>query len=201
VSELGTDKKFALKIYEISKNSSEELMGNLMNEIHLLESLNHPNIIKMKEWFVGKYFIYLVLEYVGPVSLLDYLEQLPENCMTEEEVAHVFYEVAKALSYLHGLHIAHQDVKLNNILLGIQGEVRLIDFGFSQKLKENQKITKFCGTPSYMAPEILSRMPHLADKGDVWSFGVCLYRTLTGKFPFRGTFASPQESTKKTCST
>jgi serine/threonine protein kinase len=186
VTKLSTGIKYAMKIYEISKNNTEELKKNLQNETQLLKNLNHPNIIKLHDWFEGNWFIYLILEYVGPVSLMEYLEQHPSSFLTEEEGAHLFHEVAKGLEYLHKQNIYHRDIKLNNILLGSQGEVKLIDFGFSLKLKEDKKISAFCGTPSYMAPEVLSRLPHCPEKGDVWSFGICLYRALAGQFPFRG---------------
>jgi serine/threonine protein kinase len=185
-TKIATGQKYAIKIYDIQKNSAEELKKNLMNEIHLLLHLDHPNIIKLHDWFEGQWFIYLVLEYVGPVSLMEYLEKQPSSQISEEEAAHVFYELAKGIQYLHEQTIFHRDLKLNNILLGSQAEVKLIDFGFSIRLKELKKISAFCGTPSYMSPEILSKQPYLPDKGDSWSFGVCLYRALTGNFPFRG---------------
>jgi serine/threonine protein kinase len=177
----------AVKIYELSKNSSEEFKKNLTNEVKMLQTLSHPNIVKLQDTFEGKWYAYLVLEYVGSSTLLDLVEKSGSKTMGESEAAYIFLRVAKALAYLHERNISHRDVKLDNVMVGRSGEVKVIDFGFSVKTKRDQKLSTFCGTPSYMAPEMLGRLSHLPRKVDVWAFGVCLFRVLVGGFPFKGT--------------
>lgn len=173
----------------------------MVNEIQVLEKLSHPNIMKIFEWFEGKWFTYLVLEYVGSMSLMEYLDMQPTKCISESEAAHVFWGVAAGLAYMHHERFAHRDIKLDNIMLSPTAEVKIIDFGFSLKYKENQKFSTLCGTPSYMAPEVLSRIPNNPEKADIWSFGVCLYRSLVGQFPYRGRRRLSEVSTKTTCIT
>ena len=176
----------AIKIYEHSVNTTEALKKNMAAEIKLLQSVKHPNIVKLLEWFEGKWFTYLVLEFAGNFTLLDYLQKSEDNKLDEGETVFIFSKIGHALAYLHEKNIAHRDIKLDNIMLGPSGEVKLIDFGFGIKTKKDQKLDTYCGTPSYMAPEILSKSYHDPYSSDVWAFGICLYRTLVGKFPFRG---------------
>ena len=154
-------------------------------ECALLPSFQHQNIIKLLDSFEGKQKFYLLLEYVGPNTLSSFLEHKKQR-MDEDEAAHVFHEIGQALAYLHRMHIAHRDLKLHNIIIGAQGEVKLIDFGYGIKSEPHELTTTFCGTPSYMPPEVIDRLRYDACKSDVWSFGICLYRTLCGKFPFTG---------------
>lgn len=157
-----------------------------MTEVKMLENLSHPHIVKLHDWFEGKWFVYLVLDYVGPTTLLELVEMSESKTLNEGEASFVLLRVARALAYLHDKNISHRDLKLDNILVGTKGEVKLIDFGFSVKVKHEQRLTTFCGTPSYMAPEVLARSPHLPLKVDVWAFGICMYKVLVGNFPFRG---------------
>lgn len=186
VTRSATGEQFAMKIYELSHNSTEDLRKNLMAEIKTLQLLNHPNIVKLHDWFEGKWFVYLVLDNLGHTSLLDLVENFNPKSLEEGEAAFVLVRVARALAYLHEKCISHRDVKLDNIMVSAGGEIKLIDFGFSVKFKPEQKVTTFCGTPSYMAPELLARSSHLPVKVDVWGFGVCMYRVLVGTFPFKG---------------
>lgn len=188
ITRTATDEQFAMKIYEQSHNSTEDLRRNLMSEVKTLQQLNHPHIVKLHDWFEGKWFVYLVLDNLGKTTLLDLIESPNSKTLDEGEAAFVLVRVAKALSYLHERYICHRDVKLDNIMVTPGGDIKLIDFGFSVKFKRDQKLTTFCGTPSYMAPELLARSSHIPAKVDVWAFGVCMYRALVGNFPFKGIF-------------
>ena len=188
VLDIHRQKKYALKIFDKSHFNSS-MKNTLKNEIKMLEKCNHPNIIKLIDSFEGAKKVYLLLEYVGPSTLaheLDSPKRTVKGRMSEDEAAHVFHEVAQGLNYLHRNGMAHRDVKLHNIIIGLQGEVKIIDLGYGIQYQTGQKISSFCGTPSYMSPEVISREPYDAFKADVWSFGVCLYKALTGKFPFPG---------------
>jgi len=86
--------------------------------------MDHQNIIKLYESFEGTRYIYLVLEYIGPISLHDYMQTKPGRRILEDEACHVFYQVVKALNYIHTEGYVHRDIKLHNILIGSKGQVK-----------------------------------------------------------------------------
>lgn len=84
------------------------------------------------------------------------------------------------------MSVVHRDIKLENILLDQQNNIKIIDFGFSIIIGEDKKLKIFCGTPSYMSPEIVSKVEYTGQKSDIWALGILLYVMLQGKFPFKG---------------
>lgn len=94
--------------------------------------------------------------------------------------------MTEAVKYLHDKGIAHRDIKMENVLLDPLGNVKLIDFGFSVRVPKSKKLNIFCGTPSYMSPEIVSKTPHPPFTSDIWSLGVLLSTMVTGQHPFKG---------------
>ena len=87
---------------------------------------------------------------------------------------------------MHEQGYAHRDIKLENILMDGDGNPKLIDFGFSTYLRKNKKVRIFCGTPSYMSPQIIKRVPYSGEAADMWALGVVLFVLLSGSFPFTG---------------
>ena len=98
----------------------------------------------------------------------------------------MFKAIVSAIAYCHSKQICHRDIKLENILLDEQGNPKLIDFGFSTCIPNDKKVKIFCGTPSYMSPEIVQKIEYNGPPADVWALGVLLYALLTGTFPFKG---------------
>jgi serine/threonine protein kinase len=94
--------------------------------------------------------------------------------------------VISGLHYCHARNIAHRDIKLENLLLDSKGNIKIIDFGFSTCIPNERKIKMFCGTPSYMAPEIVNKKEYSGPPADVWALGVLLFALLHGCFPYRG---------------
>ena len=106
--------------------------------------------------------------------------------LVEDTVRFLFRQLAEAMVALHGQLICHRDIKLENILVSDRRRIKLIDVGFSIRCKEDAKLQVFCGTSSYMAPEIVTKKEYSGFKADIWALGVVLYVMLTGRFPFTG---------------
>jgi serine/threonine protein kinase len=119
------------------------------------------------------------------LSLDKYLDMRPDKKLSEEEAAGIMFQICKGLSYLHGIGVAHRDIKLGNVLISESSLVQLIDFGFAT-MSGDTKLTSFCGTPCYMCPEILKKQPYIGYHADVWAAGILLYRLVCGTTPFKG---------------
>ena len=167
----------------------------MRREIKLLQKMNHSHIVKIFEAFETDHHVYLVMEYVTGGSLHSYLKERPQRRLDEEEAKRIFKQIMTALHYCHRKSIAHRDIKLENILLDENKNVKIIDFGFSTCIPNDKKIKMFCGTPSYMAPEIISKIEYAGPPADIWASAVLLYALLNGCFPFRG--ATDKELYKK----
>lgn len=125
------------------------------------------------------------MEYTGHASLYSYLKAKPGRKLKEDECKYIFKQIVEGISYLHSKNIIHRDIKLENLLLDENKTLKIIDFGFSVCVKSDQKINNFCGTPTYMAPEIVSKKDYFGPPIDVWALGVLLYVLLCGTFPFK----------------
>ena len=162
-----TNRKVAIKIYEKSKFIEPNRLKNAQREIQILHKINHPNILKLYESIETEEYIYLVLELVTGSSLQDYAKRHPDRRLEESEACRIFYQLIQALEYCHSNNITHRDIKFENILLDQMNNVKLIDFGFSTNFPNDQKTRLFCGTPSYMAPEIVSRIEYHGPPVDI----------------------------------
>lgn len=181
-----TNRKVAIKIYEKYKLLDPQRRKSVRCEIRLMERLRHPNIVVFHEALDTSKQIYLVMEFVGGGSMHHFLKKRPGRRTDDTTAKRLFFQVCQGIRYLHDRHIVHRDVKLENLLLDEQGTVKIIDFGFSTIVPPGKKLKIFCGTPSYMAPEIVSRKEYTGFCADVWAMGVLLYALLCGSFPFRG---------------
>ncbi|KAK1333037.1 hypothetical protein QTO34_006570 [Cnephaeus nilssonii] len=151
---------------------------------HKRISLQHPNITELFEVIATPDVLYLVMEHVREGDLREHLES--HGPLSERQARAAFRQVVSALQYCHRRGIAHRDLKPDNILLDEDGTVKLADFGFGRRVSDDSKLSTFCGTFYYMAPEVLRQEPYDGRKADVWSLGVTLYRTVTGTVPFQG---------------
>lgn len=180
-----TNRKVAIKIYDKSKFLEPNRFKNAQREIQILQKLSHPHIMKLYESIETDEFLYLILELITGCSLHEYLKRRPDRRLEEADACRIFRQLTEALEYCHANDITHRDVKLENILLDQRNNVKLIDFGFSTSFPVGQKVKIFCGTPSYMAPEIVSRIEYVGPPVDIWASGVVLFGMLCGYFPFK----------------
>ena len=180
-----TKKKYAIKIYDKNLIDDEEKKNSIKNEIFILKQLNNENIMKLYDVINTKKHLYLFLEYINGISLLEYIQK-SENKRIEEKICKkIFYQIVKAISYCQNKNICHRDIKLENILIINDNNIKLIDFGFAIKCNRNDFQEFFCGTLYYMPPEIVNKQKYIPFYSDIWSLGVLLYAMLYGKFPFK----------------
>jgi len=123
------------------------------------------------------------MELCGPFTLSQYCRRKPSKALPEVEAFSLFHPVLQAVSYLHSLNLCHRDLKMTNILITTQGNVKLIDLGFAEYTSAGP-LTSYCGTPAYMSPEIVEKKEYRGKEVDLWALGVILYKLLTGEYPF-----------------
>lgn len=179
-------KKVAIKIYEKYKLLDPQRRKSVRCEIRLMERLRHPNIVIFHDALDTPKQIYIIMDFVGGGSLHHFLKKRPGRRLDDQLAKRLIYQVSQGIKYLHDRHIVHRDVKLENLLLDDSGTVKIIDFGFSTIVPPGKRLKIFCGTPSYMAPEIVARKEYSGFCADIWAIGVLLYALLCGSFPFRG---------------
>lgn len=128
------------------------------------------------------------MEYIEGPSLFAYIKNKNPRRLSEDDARNIFINLLNGLNYCHKHAICHRDIKLENILIDRKiKRAKFIDFGFSTNFPIDKKVKMFCGTPSYMAPEIVARTEYAGGPADIWAMGVLLFAMLTGKFPFKGT--------------
>ena len=181
-------KTYAVKIYEnFLDNQSNTKRSAVHKEIEILKVLNHPNLIKLHYNFIEQSSLYLIIELAKGISLSMFLKTRTQHKLEEPKAKKVIYQLLSALKYLHSIGICHRDIKLENIITTQYLDIKLIDFGFATKLKfPLERLKLFCGTPNYMAPEILKKMEYIGPPTDIWSAGIIMYYLLNGAFPFKG---------------
>jgi serine/threonine protein kinase len=177
-----TGQAIAIKTYEKSKMKDASHLRRVQQEIKVMEKLNHPRLIRLFETLESPKRIHLIMEFVSAGNLCSYVKR--RRRLPEEEARKIFHQICIALDYMHECEIIHRDVKLENVLLDKDGNSKLIDFGFSVFSKDKKALKVFCGTPSYMAPEIVRRIEYDGKPIDAWSLGVVLYALVCGCFPF-----------------
>lgn len=157
--------------------------SNLAREIHHHRQFLHPHIARLYEVIVTESLVWLVLEYCPGDELYNYL--LKHGRIEVDKVQKIFTQLVGAVSYVHNLSCVHRDLKLENILLDKNENVKLCDFGFTREYEGKASyLQTFCGTVCYSAPEMLKGEKYAGEKVDVWSLGVILYALLCGELPF-----------------
>lgn len=181
-----TSRKVAVKTYDKIKLLDPSRKKSVHREIQILGKLEHPNIVKLFETIDAPRQLHLVLEYLAGGSLHYYLKRSPNRHFTESESKRLFRQILSAMEYCHSMNVTHRDLKLENILLDDRRNIKLIDFGFATCFPNDRKAKIFCGTPSYMSPEIVARKDYYGPPADIWALGVLLFVMMSGSYPFKG---------------
>lgn len=187
---LATDKKtkgiVAIKSYEKYKLTDSRKRSGVKREIQILKMLDHPHTIKLYEVLDNAKTLNLIMEFIGGLSLHSYMKKQNLRRLPANEAKVIFRQIVEAVNYCHELNIAHRDLKLENILIDKNMNVKVIDFGFSTVSNKGVASKVFCGTPSYMAPEIVKNVEYVGQGADVWALGILLFVMTCGCFPFKG---------------
>ena len=182
--------KYAMKVYEREKLNDSTKRKCVYREIEIMKNIDHKNIVKLHEVIQTQKQILIIMEYINGISMREYynknIKHQKLNPQKELIIKNFFIQIFSAMSYIHKNHIAHRDIKLENILIDKNQQIKRIDFGFGMYNPEDKLQGFFCGTPNYMPPEIIVKKHYIGQKADLWSLGVLLYKMLCADFPFFG---------------
>ena len=178
-----TNQPVAIKFIDKNRLLRAEDTERIQNEMKIISTLNHPNILKAYEIFEDDLFYYIVMERPEKGDLFNYI--CSKGRLTLNEATYIYFQIVNAVSYLQKQKISHRDLKPENILLTEDLIVKIGDFGLSKYYKSsNTRLSTICGSPCYSAPEMLRGNKYKPFPIDVWGIGVILYCMICGALPF-----------------
>lgn len=175
----------AIKAIDKKYMQDENSKQKVLQEVAILKQANHRNIIQLLEMFENPTHLFIVLEYASQGDLYNFVKN--KGKLGEELAKKIFVQIVAGIKYCHQNQILHRDIKLDNILLDHNFVVKICDFGVSRFVEEGQVIKEQCGTPVYVAPEVITGKGYEGYDSDIWSLGVVLFAILTGGVPFKAT--------------
>lgn len=186
----GMDRKskqqVAIKVIDKRKVTDSKRRQLIQMEVNLLARMKHRHISEFYRIIEDHKRIFIVMQLCGTITLNVFCRKFPDKRLNDEQAHALFVQICKGVKYMHDHNVAHRDLKLTNMLIDPDYVVKIIDFGFACEAEELHKM--YCGTPSYMAPEIVERKLYNPKPTDIWSLGVVLFKLLTGEYAFGGSW-------------
>jgi len=175
----------AIKVIDKEKVLKVGMIEQIKREISVMRLIRHPHVVELYEVMASKTKIYVVMEYVKGGELFN---KVSKGKLKHDEARRYFQQLISAVDYCHSRGVCHRDLKPENLLLDENGNLKVSDFGLSALAETKHQdglLHTTCGTPAYVAPEVINRKGYDGTKADIWSCGVILYVLLAGFLPFR----------------
>ena len=187
VSHKTTKAQYAIKAIDKRNKANQSEKPYFRREIEVMYKIHHPNVVKLYGHFEDNNYCYFIMEYIAKGNIFNLIPHDNKKRLNVKVVASLMKDVISAVYYLHHMKpiIIHRDIKPENVLLGDGLVAKLTDFGWSNYMQEDEKRKTVCGTPIYLAPEIIKEEGH-DEKVDIWCIGVLLFELTTGNVPFQG---------------
>ncbi|WVZ20473.1 hypothetical protein V8G54_007795 [Vigna mungo] len=183
--QISTGESVAIKVMSKEQVRKEGMMEQIKREISVMRLVRHPNVVELKEVMATKTKIFFVMEYVRGGELFT---KISKGKLKEDQARKYFQQLISAVDYCHSRGVSHRDLKPENLLLDDDENLKISDFGLSalpEQLRYDGLLHTQCGTPAYVAPEVLRKKGYDGSKADIWSCGVVLYVLLAGFLPFQ----------------
>ncbi|XP_010919143.2 CBL-interacting protein kinase 9 isoform X2 [Elaeis guineensis] len=180
-----TGDSVAIKILDKDQVLRHKMVELIKREISTMKLIKHPNVVQLYEVMASKTKIYIVLEFVNGGELFDKI--VKHGRLKEDEARRYFQQLINAVDYCHSRGVYHRDLKPENLLLDSYGNLKVSDFGlsaFAPQIREDGLLHTACGTPNYVAPEVLNDKGYDGTASDIWSCGVILFVLMAGYLPF-----------------
>lgn len=182
----GYDKRLkqrvAIKVIDKRKILEPKRRALIQTEVSILARMKQKNIVEFYRLVEDHKRVFMVMALCGAMTVNVFCRQFQDKRLNDEQAYAIFSQIAKGVLYMHDHNVAHRDLKLTNILIDDHYTVKIIDFGFACEGNEMHRM--YCGTPSYMSPEIVEKKLYAPKPTDVWAMGVILYKLLSGDYAF-----------------
>ena len=182
-----TKVQYAIKAIDKRDKTNQEEKPYFRREIEIMYKIHHPNVVRLFGHFEDNNYCYFIMEYISKGNIYGMIPKDNKKRLSTQVVATLMRGIISAVYFLHHMNppIIHRDIKPENVLLSNDISAKLTDFGWSNYMSDGEKRTTVCGTPIYLAPEIINEEGH-NEKVDNWCIGVLLFELCTGKVPFAG---------------
>ena len=174
-----TQAQYAIKAIDKRNKANIQEKPYFRREIEIMYRIHHPNVVKLFGHFEDNTYCYFIMEYIAGGNIYSYVPKNGIHTISTQQVASIIKDVISATYFLHHMYppIIHRDIKPENVLLGDNMRAKLTDFGWSNYMQGDFKRTTVCGTPIYLAPEMINNTGH-DEKVDIWCIGVLLFELI-----------------------